>query len=102
MDLTMVWTALGVVCLVGGGVIKMVRDQDDKRISGLEEAVRSLSDTIIVKAHKDEVTRVEARLDREISELRSTTKDGFEGINAKLDDKFDRLMDKIVTLSERK
>lgn len=98
-----IWTALGVLAVVIGGVAGVVRNGDNKRIELLESKVDKLGTDTAEKAHKDEVARIEARFEREISDLRYTMKNGFDRIDQKLDemnrrwdDKFERLMERIM------
>lgn len=69
-----------------GGIVGIIRQQETKRIEILEHTLDKVQTDIADKAHKDEVTRIETRFDRDIADLRQDQKNGFAEIRQDLKD----------------
>lgn len=96
-----VWTALGVIVVAAGGVIGLVLKGYDTRFSTMENKVDSVANQVAEKAHKDEVSRIEARFERDISDLRTEQRSGFDGIKQDLRDMESRFMTFIKQVIEK-
>ena len=92
MDPITIWTALGVLVIVGGGVIGLIRKGDSERIQKVEDTVSTLSTQVAEKAAKDELARVEARFEKEFESVRSEQRSGFAEIRQDLKDMRHELM----------
>jgi outer membrane murein-binding lipoprotein Lpp len=86
MDLVTIWTALGVISVVAGGIITAVRNADATRIRAVESKLDKLERDTTEKAHKDEIARIETRFERDIADLRADQKNGFAEIRQDLKD----------------
>ncbi|MDP4299917.1 hypothetical protein [Leptothrix discophora] len=90
MDPITIWTALGVIVVVAGGIINTLRSSDkaaiDNRFTSTEEKINAMERQLVEKAHKDEVARIEARMDKEFESVRAEQRSGFADLKQDIKD----------------
>lgn len=96
MDPITIWTALGVIVVAAGGVYGLIRGSDkndvDNRFISVESKVNNVMAQVADKAHKDEVVRIEARMDREFESVRVEQRTGFADLKQDIKDMHHDLM----------
>ena len=93
MDYVAIWTAVGSVVgvlMLCGAIVGVIRKGDsmiyDDKINAVDAKVISLSVAVADKAHKDDVKRIEARFEKDITDLRADQKAGFAEIRGDIKD----------------
>jgi hypothetical protein len=90
MDPITLWTALGVITVVVGGIIGAIRKSDkdlaDTRFVSLETKVSDLTTSTSAKLDKEEFFRFGDRIDKDIEQLRTEQKTGNDRLYAELKD----------------
>lgn len=90
MDPITLWTALGVIVVIVGGIIGAIRKTDkdlmDTRFITLEGKVEGLATSTNTKLDKEEFFRFGDRIDKDIEQLRSEQKLGNDRLYSELKD----------------
>jgi hypothetical protein len=100
IDSVTLWTAagsIGTLAAIAGAIVGAIRKSDmtgyHERVTEVDSKVNALSNVVSEKAHKDEVRRIEARFEKDITDLRTDQKIGFSEVRNDIKDMRSDLMD---------